>query len=161
MLEFTHENETISFNLHLRPGLFEFLSFIKEKFEIVIFTASRKEYADCILNYLDPEHNIFDCRLYRDDCIPIKNKVFIKDLRIFKNRSLRNLIIVDNSYYSFSNQVNNGILITSFYENENDNELLNLKKYLQNIYEFDIDDVRIINEQVFNLEGIKNEILEY
>ena len=82
-------------------------------------------------------------------------------MRIFKNRSLRNLIIVDNSYYSFSNQVNNGILITSFYENENDNELLNLKKYLQNIYEFDIDDVRIINEQVFNLEGIKNEILEY
>ena len=34
VLEFTHENETISFNLHLRPGLFEFLSFIKEKFEI-------------------------------------------------------------------------------------------------------------------------------
>jgi len=159
-LQFTHENEVIIFNLYIRPGVNEFLSFAKERFEIVIFTASRKEYADCILNYLDPEHNIFSHRLYRDDCISIKNKIFIKDLRIFKTRRLENLIMIDNSFYSFSNQLNNGVLVTSYYDNANDNDLYNLKKYLQNIQEAKPHDVRNVNESVFNFEGIKKQILD-
>jgi Dullard-like phosphatase family protein len=159
-LQFTHENETIQFNLFIRPGLHEFLRFAKNHFEVVIFTASRKEYADCILDYLDPEHNIISHRLYRDDCISIKNKIFIKDLRIFKNRCLSNMILIDNSFYSFVNQLNNGILITSFYDNEFDSELVNLRKYLQNVVKSDVDDVREVNEKIFNFEGIWQQILD-
>ena len=159
-LGFTHENEIVTFNLYIRPGLTDFLNFVKEKFEIIIFTASRKEYADCILNYLDPENNIFSYRLYRDDCISIKNKIFIKDLRILKNRNLENLIMIDNSFYSFANQLDNGILITSFYKNEDDTELINLKRYLEGMLNSSIDDIRTVNQKVFNFESIKNEILD-
>ena len=160
ILQFNHEGESIMFSLFLRPGLQDFLNYIKEYFEVIIFTASRKEYADCILNYLDPENNIISYRLYREDCISIKNKVFIKDLRILRNRTLNKLILIDNSFYSFSNQPNNGILISSFYDNQRDIELYNLKKYLQNINESNIDDVRNFNEKVFNFEGIMQQILE-
>ncbi len=160
ILQFTHEGETIMFSLFVRPGLQDFLNYIKERFEVVIFTASRKEYADCILNYLDPENNIISHRLYREDCISIKNKIFIKDLRIFRNRTLNKLILIDNSFYSFSNQPSNGILITSYYDNPRDKELYNLKKYLQNLYESNPGDVRDFNEKVFNFEGIIQHILE-
>jgi len=158
-MQFSHEGEVVSFNLYIRPGLVDFLKFSKEKFEIVIFTASRREYADCILNYLDPENNIFSKRLYREDCISVKNKVFIKDLRIFQNRDIQRILMIDNSFYSFCNQLNNAVLITSYYDSETDNELINLKRYLQNIYDSNTD-IRTINEKFFNLEGIKKQILD-
>ena len=42
--------------------------------------------------YIDPENKYFRQRFYRENCISVKNKVFIKDLRIFVNRKLENLI---------------------------------------------------------------------
>ena len=158
IINFTHEGELISIPLILRPGLMDFLDFCNQHFEICIFTASRKEYADCILNFLDPYNQIFKYRFYREDCISIKGKIFLKDLRIFTNRYQENIIIIDNSLYSFANQLSNGILITSFYNNEKDKELINLKKYLKNIVDLD-KDIRIVNEKVYNFEQIKNDIL--
>ena len=70
-------------------------------FEIIIFTASKKIYADPILNYLDPNNEYISYRLYREQCITIKEKILIKDLRII-NRDLKNLAIVDNSISSFA-----------------------------------------------------------
>ena len=157
ILNFYYENEINSIPLFLRPGLIEFLEFCSQYFEICIFTASRKEYADCILNYLDPSNRIFKYRFYREDCISIKGKIFLKDLRIFKNRYLENIIIIDNSLYSFANQISNGILITSYYNNKKDRELINLMKYLKNIVDLD-KDVRTINDQVFNFEQIRRDI---
>jgi len=42
---------------------------------------------------------------------------------------------------------------------KNDNELINLKKYLRNIYESNTD-IRTLNEKFFNFEGIKRQILD-
>lgn len=158
LLHFTHENEEITIPLFVRPGLMDFLTFCMQYFEICIFTASRKEYADCILNFLDPANQIFKYRFYREDCISIKGKIFIKDMNIFKNRFPEHMILIDNSLYSFANQLSNGILITSFYNNKNDMELANLQKYLKNIIDMD-KDVRKVNEKVFNFEKIRNQIL--
>ena len=158
ILTFIHEGENISIPLFMRPGLTDFLKFCSEYFEICIFTASRKEYADCILNFLDPSTKIFKYRFYRDECICIKGKTYIKDLRIFKNRYLENIIIIDNSLYSFANQLSNGILISSYYYNKSDKELINLRNYLKNIIDLD-KDVRTINQKVFNFEKIKTDII--
>ena len=54
----------------------------------------------------------------------------MKDLRIFRNRSLEDLVIVDNSVYSFSFQINNGIPIIPFYEDKEDEEMLHLIYYI-------------------------------
>ena len=52
-------------------------------FQVVVFTASHKAYADVVLDMLDPNNEIFELRLYRDSCIRTQDGVYIKDLRIF------------------------------------------------------------------------------
>jgi CTD small phosphatase-like protein 2 len=86
---------------NIRPFTKECLEMVNKYFEVVVFTASHKYYADVIIDYIDPENKYVQHRLYRDQCIPTKDGVYIKDLRIFKNRDLKDLIIVDNAIYSF------------------------------------------------------------
>ena len=38
---------------------------LADMYEIVVFTAGEQEYADNILDYIDPDHKIFVKRLYR------------------------------------------------------------------------------------------------
>jgi Dullard-like phosphatase family protein len=158
IISFMYEECEITVPIFIRPGLMEFIQKISEIFEIVIFTASRKEYADAVLNFLDPDGRYFRNRLYRDHCIPVNNKIYIKDLRILSNRSLENIVILDNSLYSFTNQISNGILINSFYNDKEDKELFNVLNYLQS-YLVSTKDVRLINEKVFNFGSIIEEFM--
>lgn len=153
VLYFSHNSHLVEVPIFLRPGLFEFLAKVSEMFEILVFTASRKEYADVVLNFLDPDKKIFRHRLYRESCILVQNKVYIKDLSIFVNRKQENIILVDNSFYSFCNQPRNGVLINTFYNDKQDRELANLLNYLQN-YLLPASDVREINEQIFNFQTL-------
>ena len=96
-------------------------------------------------------------RLYRNHCIYIEPGLYIKDLRIFSGyKKMEDIIIVDNSLFSFANQLNNGILITSFFEDKNDNFLINVKDYLE--YIKDEKDIREINKESFKFEEIKEDI---
>lgn len=157
-LEFFHQDWPVTIPLILRPYLKLFLDYCLEHFDLYIFTASRKEYADCILNYIERDKRYFKRRFYRDNCIIIKERIFIKDLRIFQNLELKNTVIIDNSLYSFTNQLSNGILITSFYHDPLDKELIHLKNYLDNMRLAYVEDVRTINRKVFNFEIIKETI---
>ena len=153
------EEKNIPIPLILRPKLFDFLNYVKEKYELIIFTASQKNYADKIIDYIEKDQKYFSLRLYREHCIFIKPGLYIKDLRIFKNRDLKNIILIDNSIFSFAHQLNNGILVTSFYNDEDDCFLINLKDYLIYCIE-NCDDVRIINQQQFKFEDYKNDIIK-
>ena len=152
------DEKNIPIPLILRPGLFDFLNYAKEKFELIIFTASQKNYADKIIDYIEKEQKYFSLRLYREHCIFIKPGLYIKDLRIFKNRDLKNIVLIDNSIFSFAHQLNNGILVTSFYNDDNDFFLENLKEYLSYCIE-DCNDVRIINKEQFKFEEYKNDLI--
>ena len=157
-ISFKFQDEEVSVDIFIRPGAKEFLKKCAEIFEVFIFTASKKEYADACIDYLDPDRKIIKHRLYRDSCIPVNNKTYIKDLRIFVNRKQENLILVDNSFYSFCNQPRNGILINSFYDDPKDQELGNLVNYLEN-YLLTAQDIRVVNEQIFNFAGIIEQCL--
>jgi CTD small phosphatase-like protein 2 len=157
VISFNYAGNEIYVPIFIRPGLFQFLSSLSKIFEIFVFTASKKEYADSVLNFLDPESKFIKHRFYREHCICIKNKFYIKDLRIFLNRKIENIILVDNSLYSFTNQLLNGVLINSFYNDREDRELLNLQSYLQT-YLFNVNDVREINEKIFNFKTIMEEL---
>jgi TFIIF-interacting CTD phosphatase-like protein len=68
--------ETFSFpfsgsNIHvrLRPYLSDTLDKLKEMYELVAWTAGVQDYADPILDRIDPDNTIFKKRLYRDSCI--------------------------------------------------------------------------------------------
>ena len=47
---------------------------MSEIFEIVIFTASRQDYADAVVDKLDPSGKLIDHRLYRQHCMPVYGK---------------------------------------------------------------------------------------
>ena len=149
----TERIEDIQVPLILRPGVKSFLQNVANKFEIVVFTASRKEYANAILDYLDPENNIFSHRLYRESCIPLFGKIFIKDLRIISDRYQSDMVIVDNSIYSFTNQISNGVLITSFFSDPADKELYNLENYLINTLSKS-SDITFENEKFFKFSSM-------
>ena len=143
--------------IFIRKGVKQFLAEVSKYFVVGIFTASVKEYADAIIDYLDPEKNMIKFRLYRNNCININDRIYVKDLRLIKGIDLKDIIILDNSIYSFAAQLNNGILVNSFFIDKNDIELYNVLGYLLN-YLVKADDVRIINEQFFNFGQIANSL---
>lgn len=116
-------------------------------FEVIVFTASHQCYADVVLDFLDPDHSLIHHRLYRDNCVQV-NGVFIKDLRVL-NRPLSQVIIVDNSAYSFGFQLENGVPIISWRDDKYDKELLNLTGYMKMLSE--ASDIRELNTQTFHL----------
>jgi CTD small phosphatase-like protein 2 len=66
---FNDRDQTIDIGVFLRPGLFEMLNQVSARFEICVFTASEKVYADAILNQVDPLRKIFSKRIYRKHCL--------------------------------------------------------------------------------------------
>jgi CTD small phosphatase-like protein 2 len=98
----------------------------KVGFEIVIFTCGEKNYADPILDKLDPKGLYLSHRLYRDSCSIDKFGVFYKDLSKL-GRNLSKTLIVDNLSRNFDKQPDNGILITSWYSDSKDKELEKLE----------------------------------
>lgn len=87
--------------INLRPYAMDCLRQANEQFQVVVFTASHQSYADVVLDWLDPKRELIQYRLYRDSCMETEEGVFIKDLRIIKNRKLKDIVIVDNAVYSF------------------------------------------------------------
>lgn len=148
-----------SVGIFLRPGVKRFLAEISENFEVGIFTAALPEYADAAINYLDPENKYIKFRLYRNHCINIGDLLRVKDLRILKNINIKNIILVDNNMYSFAPQLNNGILINSFYCDKDDKELDNVYRYLID-YILPAVDVRKVNEEFFGFKKILNEMAQ-
>jgi len=64
--------------------------------------------------------------------------VHIKDLRIFLNRNIQDIVIVDNACYSFGYQLDNGVPIIPFYDNKDDDELRSIIPYLKYLANHDI-----------------------
>ena len=78
----------------------------------------------------------------------ICNYFIVKDLSIIANRSIENIILVDNNLINMYNQLNNGYLIPSFYNDETDIELIKLEQFLEK------NDIDIINglKEKFNFD---------
>ena len=52
--------------------------------------------------------------------------MYIKDLRIFSNRDMGRMVLVDNAAHSYYFQLSNGIPIVPYYSNKKDTELRSL-----------------------------------
>ena len=80
--------------------------------------------------------------------------MYIKDLRIIKNRELSDMVIVDNAVYSFGFQLDNGIPILPFYKDPKDEELVHLTYYLKCIAQYS--DIRNQNRNAFQLQELED-----
>lgn len=129
---------TSNTGFNIRPYWKELMDEIKEDWEVVVFTASCKNYADSILDYLDPENKYFPHRFYRETCWLTPEGVYVKDLRVFHQWDLKDIILIDNAVYSFGFQLDNGIPIFPYYKGKDDKQLLYLKDYLKSIVKKDI-----------------------
>ena len=131
--------EGVYYNIYvlIRPWVEKFIQEMGKYFEIIIFTASIAAYASPLLDILDKGKNI-QYRLYREQCNFV-NGVFIKDLKRL-NRSLKDVIIIDNSPLAYAFDVDNGLPILSWFDNRDDKELLLLEPILKFLGK--VDDVR-------------------
>lgn len=77
-----------------RPHCLSFLRNLAPYYEIVVFTAATKNYADQILDAIDPDKKLIDHRLYRQHTKP-QDGVYFKDLKPL-GRCLSKTMIVDN-----------------------------------------------------------------
>ena len=149
-IQFSEEPEPVYAGINIRPYAIECLKAANVHFQVVVFTASEQEYADPIIDYLDPTGELIQARYYRPSCVRTHNPDFyIKDMRIFHQRTLSNIILVDNSVYSFAFQLDNGVPIVGFYDDDKDEEMLHLKFYLECLK--DCNDVREKNSEAFQL----------
>jgi Dullard-like phosphatase family protein len=142
------DGERAQAGINIRPYVRDVLKAANEDYEVIVFTASQKCYADGVLDYLDPTGGLIHHRLYRENCLLI-DSVYIKDLRVLGNRRLQDIVIVDNAAYSFAYQLDNGIPIISWYADPTDSELSSLAQYLKVLAV--VEDIRTLNRSTFHL----------
>lgn len=115
----------------IRPGMFEFLQRMNQlDYEIVIFTAATQDYADWVIDQIDPDRLVHH-RLYRQHALPW-GPLFAKDLSRL-GRDLDRTIIIDNVQENFMLQPNNGIFICTWYDDPQDCALFELTPLLEEL----------------------------
>jgi Dullard-like phosphatase family protein len=118
-------------NYDIRPGMHEFLDRMNQLgYEIVIFTAATQDYADWVIDQIDPGRLVHH-RIYRQHALPW-GPIFVKDLSRL-GRELDRTLIIDNVQENFMLQPNNGIFILTWYDDPQDTALFALTPLLDEL----------------------------
>ena len=117
----------------------QFIETMAQYYEIVIFTAALQEYADQVIDQIDVGNNI-KYRLYRQHTSQ-NGPFLVKDLSLL-GRDINKTIIIDNISDNFILQPDNGIFISTWYDDMKDRFLDEITPLLREIVERRVPDVR-------------------
>ena len=129
----SEKGSTVTAKINLRPHLHEFLKSVSRHFDIVVYTASDKDYATAVVNFIDPSRKYIKDVFHRSSCFRTKKGYVVKDLRAILPNDLDRIVLVDNSTQCFAPQISNGIPIIPYTYDSKDEELLKLTKFLLNL----------------------------
>lgn len=133
--------------VHKRPYCDQFLTTVSKWYDLIIFTASMKEYADPVIDWLESTFpGKFSKRYYRDDCILREGVGYIKGLHVINpsdsmhnevkdsnndKKALNDVIIIDNSPVSFALNVENAIQVEGWISDPTDTDLISILPFLE------------------------------
>jgi len=137
LLEFKKYDTFLS--VYKREYLDQFLAYLKENTEAVLFCAGEKEYVDFVMDQIDPDKSVFKHRIYQEACSRIvyaEEDVydFVKDLNRL-GRDLSRTVLIDAKPFVFWPNPDNGLPIIEFGADkvEKDFELLNMIDVLEDL----------------------------
>ena len=113
----------------VRPGVLDLLKELYSFYEIDIFTAALKHYADNIINKLDKDNIYISYRLYRCHCTYEDGKS-VKKLSLI-GRDLNKIVFVDDLKRNAKYNMKNLALVSKWIDNVYDKEIINLKNKLK------------------------------
>ncbi|KAF9353384.1 Nuclear envelope morphology protein 1, partial [Mortierella sp. NVP85] len=133
MVEVLADGHSCLYYVYKRPHVDYFLQKVSEWYKLVIYTASMAEYADPVIDWLDQNRTLIQRRYFRQSCIISNNgspsPTYLKDLTVVE-RDLSSVCLVDNSPVSYSLNRENGIPISTWIDNPDDEALLDLLPFL-------------------------------
>ncbi|XP_067415749.1 CTD small phosphatase-like protein 3 [Emydura macquarii macquarii] len=108
--------------MKMRPHVQEFLETVSKAYEIFVFTTAKQDYAEKILDVLDPQKKLIRHRLYQQDCLCVRG-YYVKDFSILE-RDLARTVALHDSLQGFPYQISNWLPIPSWLGDRQDEELL-------------------------------------
>jgi len=121
----------ITFYVYKRPCMEEFLFQAARYYEIVLFTASQQDYADQIIEYIDPNHYI-SRRYYRNSCVRDEDG-YVKDLRVLR-KDMARVVAIDDSPIAYKLTPNNAVRIRPWKnDKKEDDSLLQCLKIIDDV----------------------------
>ena len=132
----------------VRNQIIDCIQILRQHYEIFLYTASEKAYADQICSQLEKEAKgkLFDRRFTRRNCGGFLYPC--KSLGILKGRENKNIVVVDDVPSMWARFLDNLIPIPPF-RGINDNYFSTVTDYLITIK--DQLDLRVVNKHIFNL----------
>ena len=147
--------------LKFRPYLIPFLNAMIKYYELLLFTNSEINIANPLIKIIEHNQKYFSYKFFYQHNVIINNNL-VKDISRI-GRDLDKIIIVDNNPNNYQLQKENGILIKSFWgEDNNDKKLVYLENILIQIAKKGGDTrkgIEKFKEQIF--EKVSSNIYEY
>lgn len=133
------DNPNYTYFTKKRPYLDQFIKYCFDNFNVAIWTASGEEYAEIVLSNIGINKDKLEFLYSSDNCTMKMNyqtgdHCVVKNLNKIKSKyDLKNVLIIDDTMTTASNNYGNLIHIKSFLYDVNDTELLKLISYLERI----------------------------